>query len=79
MIDVSYETSLLPHKCDHCGKWIKPRAKFVQLYLFSFALPDFDITLRFCDPHCARSYHNNQMEEKAEEKELRRIVLGDEK
>jgi len=77
MISISYETSILPRKCQWCGKWIRPRTKFVEFYCFFMNLPELDTIFRFCDPHCARCFHEHEMGKSRKEDQLRKIVLGE--
>lgn len=66
-----WKSSILPHRCKNCGRWIKPRTNHVVKY-------SYDMAERYCDPICAREKRKKEKQEQEQRDKLNRIIYGGE-
>lgn len=67
-----WKSSILPHRCKNCGRWIKPRTNHIIKYSCDV------IEGRYCDPICAREKREKGKQEQEQRDELNRIIYGGE-
>lgn len=65
-------SSIFPHRCKNCGRWIKPRTDHVVKYSGDI------IEERYCDPICARKRREKGEQEQEQRDKLNRMIYGDE-
>ena len=65
-------SSIFPHRCKNCGRWIKPRTDHVVKYSGDI------IEERYCDPICARKRREKGEQEQEHRDQLNRMIYGGE-
>lgn len=65
-------SSIFPHRCKNCGRWIKPRTDHVAKYSGDI------IEERYCDPICARKRREKGEQEQEQRDKLNRMIYGGE-
>lgn len=68
---IDWVTSIFPHRCWYCKRWIKPKVRHIGIY-------KYDYEERYCDPHCARCEVERQRKIACRREELAKIIYGGE-
>lgn len=68
---VDWTTSIFPHRCRYCKRWIKPRVKHIGIYERERKVE------RYCDPCCASVEVEQQRKIDKRREELALIIYGD--
>lgn len=67
-----WKSSILPHRCKNCGRWIKPRTNHVVKCSWEI------MEGRYCDPICARKEREKEEQEREQRDKLNRMIYGGE-
>lgn len=66
-----WTTSIIPRKCDYCGKRIKRKTPHIAMYGY-----EIGVVYRYCDPHCARMEVEREHKESDRMEELIKTIYG---
>lgn len=67
-----WKSSILPHRCKNCGRWIKPGTNHVVKCSWD------EIVERYCSPICARNQRRKEDQKQEQIDRLNRIIYGGE-